>query len=80
MNEEYCQECANLAQRKCTGCGGLFCNLHIRYGNPLWGGVGYYCDRCWRANRREAEIRKWVWVVVGLVGMIGMALIWFLVT
>jgi len=70
-----CAVCGEPAKRKCTRCGGVFCDLHIRYGNPhfalgsMAGGTGYYCDRCWEAYRREAR----VFLVVLALGLIVVA-------
>lgn len=49
-----CTLCATPAKRKCTRCGQVFCNRHIRYGNPHFAfapvaaSVGHYCDACWQ--------------------------------
>lgn len=54
-----CSACGEPARRKCTRCGRVFCNLHIRYGNPhfslgsLDGGAGYY--RNLRARNPDAR-------------------------
>jgi len=76
MPSASCSVCGQPARRKCTRCGGIFCNLHIRYGNPhftlgtLGGGTGYYCDECWRFYEREGDrIRRIMRIAVIVVGI-----------
>jgi len=72
---ESCQICGEPAKRKCTRCGRVFCDVHIRYGNPhfalgsLGGGVGYYCDDCWATYQRQVRA-----VTIGLLILIAIAL------
>ena len=64
-----CEECSAPAQRPCTRCGKLFCDIHLRYGNPhyrrdLAGKVGYYCKQCWNWHMFLAGVRRTI--VIGL--------------
>lgn len=64
-----CKACLQPATRKCTRCGEVFCDLHVRYGGEIgsmYGGVGdvgTYCDTCWAARMRGQKRRT---VLVGL--------------
>ncbi len=68
-----CAVCGGPAKRKCTRCGRLFCDLHVRYGNPhfslgsLRGSTGYYCDECWASYAREGRIARALITVIILV-------------
>jgi len=70
MPEPTCSVCSKMAKRKCTRCGKLFCDLHIRYGNPhfalgsVGGGTGYYCDTCWARYGKWGRVTTLFAVVV----------------
>ncbi len=60
-----CKVCNSPARKKCTSCGELFCDLHIRYGNPRFafrrlveGSSGNYCDACWEKYKKIADRNK----------------------
>ena len=70
------------ATKKCTGCGKVFCDLHIRYGGQPGGmygagDVGYYCDACWEAQvvRRRRVRQALVGVGVLLLAMSAVGLL-----
>lgn len=71
--ESRCQICLQSATKKCTSCGGVFCDLHVRYGGQsggMYGGdVGYYCDECWEKRVKGRQRR------VGVVLFLGIALL-----
>ena len=77
-----CATCGQPARRKCTRCGRLFCDLHVRYGNPHFslgsagGGTGYYCDDCWEAYRKKGA----VWQKVFLIGVALFAVLFLIVS
>ena len=66
--ESRCKICLQQATKKCTSCGHVFCDLHIRYGGQsggMYGGdVGYYCDECW--EKRVKSRRRLVGVIFAL--------------
>jgi hypothetical protein len=72
-----CEICYQPATKKCTSCGKVFCDLHVRYGGSaggLYGGageVGYYCDECWDTRVKK---RRTVAVVLVAVGVLLLAL------
>jgi hypothetical protein len=77
MPSASCSVCGQPARRKCTRCGRVFCDVHIRYGNPHFtlgtftGGTGYYCDECWGFYEREGDrIRRIMRIAVIAVGII----------
>ena len=59
--ETGCETCYQPATKKCTGCGKVFCDLHVRYGAQTggmygrMGEVGYYCDECWETRVKKKE-------------------------
>ncbi len=70
--ESRCQVCYQPATKKCTSCGRVFCDLHVRYGGqmggPYGGGsVGYYCDECWETKMVRRKRTVGVLLAVGLV-------------
>jgi hypothetical protein len=71
--ETRCEACYQPATKKCTSCGKVFCDLHVRYGAQTGGmygrvgEVGYYCDACWE---RQARKRKNMVVVLAAVGIL----------
>ena len=72
-----CQVCAQQATKKCTGCGEVFCDLHVRYAGEtggMYGGrgvmVGYYCDACW--ERMVVRRKRSVGIAIG-VGVVLLA-------
>jgi len=77
-----CSLCERPAKRKCTKCGNLFCDLHVRQGNPHFafgrlvsGSSGYYCDDCWRFYERKSKknaIVFWGIVIVLFMGWLGL--------
>ena len=71
-----CQVCAQQATKKCTGCGEVFCDLHVRYAGEAGGmygsrgiTIGYYCDACWErmTTRRKTFVGVTVAVGIGLL-------------
>ena len=80
-----CQVCAQQATNKCTGCGGVFCDLHVRYAGEAggtYGGrgitIGYYCDACWERmvtrRKRSVTIAVAVGVVLLVANVLGLLL------
>jgi hypothetical protein len=72
FGDTKCHVCYQQATKKCTDCGRVFCDLHVRYGGQtggMYGGgdIGYYCDECWdrRAKRKRSSVGTMV--VLGLV-------------
>ena len=73
--ETRCQVCAQQATKKCTSCGGVFCDLHVRYAGEAGGAfggsrglmIGYYCDACWERMTRQRRAYRGVLVAVGVV-------------
>lgn len=75
MSSMRCAVCAQEATKKCTDCGEVFCDLHIRlaggtrglYGPE--GTIGYFCDACWekRIARRQRSGIVMALVVLGLL-------------
>lgn len=73
--ETRCQVCAQQATKKCTGCGEVFCDLHVRYAGEAggtFGGsqgltIGYYCDACWERMTKQRRGLRGVLVAVGVV-------------
>ena len=69
--ESRCQTCLQPATKKCTSCGGVFCDLHIRYGGQsggMYGGnVGYYCDECWEKQVKGRQRRVGMVLFVGII-------------
>lgn len=71
MEQTRCEVCLQPATKKCTSCGRVFCDLHIRYGGQAGGmygagDVGYYCDECWASR---TIVRRRLKVVVLGVGL-----------
>ena len=77
-----CQVCYQAATKKCTGCGQVFCDLHVRYGGQAGGMygtpgamVGYYCDECWEkkviGRQRLVKVLVGVGVLLLAVNMLG---------
>ena len=73
-----CQVCAQQATKKCTSCGEVFCDLHVRYAGEaggMYGGrglmVGYYCDECWErmTKRRKTVVGVTLAVGIGLLAL-----------
>jgi len=70
MSRVACTVCDQPASRKCTRCGQVFCNLHVRQGNPYFTfGVrgtssGWYCDACWK---KYGTLRSPTWVYVAVL-------------
>ena len=69
-----CAVCGAPAAKKCTRCGKLFCNVHVRYGNPYFafhrlvsGSSGYYCDECWNFYARRAKTNLVIVLAIILV-------------
>ena len=67
-----CQVCYQSATKKCTDCGEVFCDLHVRYGGQtggMYGGgdIGYYCDECWERRTKKKRSLVSTMVVLGLV-------------
>jgi hypothetical protein len=69
-----CKVCAQPATKKCTGCGEVFCDLHVRYGGEAGGmygsrgiPIGYYCDECWQKMTTRRRRFTGVLVAVGVV-------------
>lgn len=67
-----CQVCLQPATTKCTSCGQVFCDLHIRYGGQvggMYGGgdVGNYCDECWARRLRRRRVGVTVGLALGLI-------------
>lgn len=58
------ENCSNEAKKKCTKCGKVFCELHLRYGNPHFSlgtirqGVGNYCDDCWSQLEKQGKLER----------------------
>ncbi len=69
--ESRCQTCLQAATKKCTSCGRVFCDLHVRYGGQsggMYGGdVGYYCDECWEKRVKGRQRRVGVVLALGIV-------------
>jgi hypothetical protein len=65
-----CKVCLNEAARKCTDCGELFCDLHIRLAGQTGGmagqgsSIGYFCDECW--EKRFKRRKTWSVVMIGI--------------
>jgi len=84
VGAEKCSECSNDAARRCTECGSVFCDLHLRLGNPrrgwadrMRGADGYYCDSCWFgvARRSRAELAVFVLVLATLMVVAAVAFV-----
>ena len=71
--ETRCETCYQPATKKCTGCGKVFCDLHVRYGAQTggmygkMGEVGYYCDECWETRVKKRKNTAVVLVAVGVL-------------
>jgi hypothetical protein len=85
MNKEshdVCQyeTCTNQAKKKCTKCGKVYCDLHIRYGNPKsafgvsYSGIGNYCDLCWEQLEKQGKIERILIPVVAILALLIFAL------
>ncbi|WP_303774422.1 hypothetical protein [Anaerolinea thermophila] len=80
MEELKCQypQCKNKPKKKCTKCGKLFCELHLRYGNPrlafgsLQSSIGNYCDDCWMLLEKQGRLER---ILVPLIGGLTMIII-----
>ena len=71
--ETRCQVCAQQATKKCTSCGEVFCDLHVRYAGEAGGmygsggiTIGYYCDGCWEQMTRRRRNLKGTLIAVGV--------------
>jgi hypothetical protein len=77
-----CSVCAQEATKKCTDCGEVFCDLHIRLagqvGSSRAGSIGYFCDECWERRARRTRSSRILLIIVGLV-LLGANLLGFLV-
>ncbi len=66
-----CEICMQPATKKCTGCGKVFCDLHIRLGgqaNRMYSNsVGYYCDDCWETRSKRKKTRAGVLMIVAIL-------------
>jgi hypothetical protein len=80
MVDTRCEVCLQPATKKCTGCGKVFCDLHVRYGSQgggMYGGggdVGYYCDACWERRGKGRKRLAFIVLALGLV-LLGMNLL-----
>lgn len=85
MNESNhikCQfeSCLNQARKKCTKCGKVFCDLHIRYGNPKFtfgvsrSSIGNYCDACWEQLEHQGKIERIIAPIIAILALLLFAL------
>ncbi len=65
MSSTRCQVCAQAATHKCTDCGEVFCDLHVRLAGGEGSSIGYFCDECW--EKRQVRRGRSGWVVLSVI-------------
>ena len=89
MRQVTCKLCDRPVRKKCTKCGNMFCEQHIRYGNPyhafeklVEGSNGNYCDICWAEYEKifkKKDLEGKIQGYIVLLGLIGWAIYYFFI-
>lgn len=66
MSSTRCEICGQAATHKCTDCGEVFCDLHVRLAGSEGSMVGYFCDECWEKRRQRRGRSMWIVLMVAV--------------